>query len=200
MTELLFPAAASAGDIREIERTCDRFEAAWFEAASKGGRRPSLEDYLDRSAEQLQPALLCHLLALEWEYRLRAGDRPRVAEYEFRFPAVGSLIEEIHRDLAARARCGPPARLEKYRLEHDEPRQRVALQVLPASEMYWRKAAPARQPSLAQRVGRWGRRNPILAAAICSGAIALAAAAGWACSRLLTGQHQHGVRMEARSG
>src|SRR5262245_44769300 len=79
VTELLFPATATASDIREIERTCDRFEAAWFEVAAKGGRRPSLECFLDQSASRLQPTLLCHLLALEWEYRLRAGDRPRAA-------------------------------------------------------------------------------------------------------------------------
>jgi hypothetical protein len=83
-------------EVLQIEQVCDRFEAAW-----KAGRRPRLESYLDGVAAPLDAALLRHLVALDWEYRLLAGEKPQAADYLTRFPAVGPAIEAIGREVAA---------------------------------------------------------------------------------------------------
>ena len=65
----------SPADVRQIERTCDRFEAAW-----QAGTRPRPEEYLGTAAEPARSVLLCQLLLLDWDYRRRAGDDPGAAD------------------------------------------------------------------------------------------------------------------------
>jgi eukaryotic-like serine/threonine-protein kinase len=77
-------------DDREIDRTCDRFEAAW-----RAGLRPRIEDYLADAAAPRRIALLRELLTLELELRQRAGEQPRVAEYRQRFPDDRKTVEAV---------------------------------------------------------------------------------------------------------
>jgi tRNA A-37 threonylcarbamoyl transferase component Bud32 len=106
------PAArCSPADARLIDRTCDRFEAAW-----KAGPRPDLHDYLGAAAEPVRSALLRQLLLLDWDYRRRAGDDPRPGDYLTRFPGDTALIADVNREMAEAAAStwvgadGPPGR------------------------------------------------------------------------------------------
>jgi eukaryotic-like serine/threonine-protein kinase len=81
----------------EINRICDRFEAAW-----RGGRRPAAEDHLGEAAGPARSALLGDLLATELECRRSLGERPAVAEYRARFPDDIAAVD------AAFVRAGLP--------------------------------------------------------------------------------------------
>jgi WD40 repeat protein len=121
------PPNLSPTEAREIDQACDRFEAAW-----KSGRRPDPAEFLGPASRSVRSALLRHLLLLDWEYRLRAGDRPHTAEYAARFPGDPALIEAVAREAAApidptgpmpgwprgtTGADGPaPARLGEYRI------------------------------------------------------------------------------------
>ena len=59
-----------ASEILQIEQICDRFEAAW-----KSGQKPRPEDYLAQAPRPLHASVLRHLVALDWEYRLEAGEQ-----------------------------------------------------------------------------------------------------------------------------
>ena len=71
----------SPTEARQIDSTCDSFEAAW-----KTGDRPNPADFSKPITESARSALLRQLLLLDWEYRRRAGDDPRSADYRGRFP------------------------------------------------------------------------------------------------------------------
>ena len=58
-----------------IEPACNRFELAW-----QAGERPRLEDHLGGVPEAERPGVLCELIALDIDYRRRAGEQPRAAE------------------------------------------------------------------------------------------------------------------------
>src|SRR5690242_6327789 len=73
---------------RRLDPICDRFEDDWLE-----GRRPRLEEFLDRAPEADRPALLGELLALEMDYRLEHGEQPTAAEYCLRLPEYAGLID-----------------------------------------------------------------------------------------------------------
>ena len=71
--EILSPTLA-----RQVDRICDRFEAAW-----KAGPRPDVGEYLAAATGPVRSALLRQLLLLDWDYRRRAGDdRPGGLERE----------------------------------------------------------------------------------------------------------------------
>ena len=53
---------------RQMERICDRFEAAW-----KAGQQPRIEDYLGEMPEPERPDLFRELLGLELAYRGPGG-------------------------------------------------------------------------------------------------------------------------------
>jgi serine/threonine protein kinase len=76
-----------------IDGLCSRFEGDW-----KQGRRGVIEDFLRQGGEVPRQSLLRELLALELEYRYRAGERPALEEYLQRFPAdafvVGAVFSE----------------------------------------------------------------------------------------------------------
>ena len=87
--------ALSPAEARRIDQACSRFEEAW-----EAGRRPRPEDYLGAAAEPERSALLHQLLLLDWDFRRRAGDHPRAADYLARFPGDGALIDDVRRELA----------------------------------------------------------------------------------------------------
>jgi eukaryotic-like serine/threonine-protein kinase len=77
----------SATQAEELDRACDRFEAAW-----RAGERPRIENYLAGLAEALQSTLLGELIAVELVWRRRLGECPRTAEYRDRFPDHADAI------------------------------------------------------------------------------------------------------------
>ncbi len=74
----------------DIDRVCDRFEAEW-----KAGARPLIEAYLGPAPEAQRDGLLRELLALEVEYRLRAGERPLLADYLQCFPDRRDAVQAV---------------------------------------------------------------------------------------------------------
>ena len=141
------PSTVSSSEILQIEQVCDRFEAAW-----RAGERPRLESHLRSVATPLYARLLHHLVALDWEYRVRAGDEPQAADYVKRFPAVAAAINSIRREVAAVTDAdGQPAnRLGEYRIIrqvgrggmgvvyeaiHESLGRRVALKLMPGIDL-----------------------------------------------------------------
>jgi hypothetical protein len=82
---------------RQIDAACQRFEQAWKAAAGPDGW-PRIEDHLPGPAEAVYPALLLELVRLDLYYRRRAGEGPRPADYQARFPTLDR--ERIARALA----------------------------------------------------------------------------------------------------
>ena len=67
------PATLSVGESEEIDRLCDRFEAAW-----RSGDRPRFEDHLPVGDGPFRAALKAELIAIELEWRRRReGLQPR---------------------------------------------------------------------------------------------------------------------------
>ena len=82
------PAPLSATRAEELDRACDRFEAAW-----RAGERPRIEDYLAEAAGPSGRRCCGELLAARAaSWRRRAGERPRAEEYLARFPADAALV------------------------------------------------------------------------------------------------------------
>ncbi len=73
--------------LRELDRICDRFEAAWC-----AGLNPRIEEYLADVAEPTRPQLLQELIALEVAYRRKDGETPAWADYESRFPSDKATV------------------------------------------------------------------------------------------------------------
>jgi serine/threonine protein kinase len=88
----------SPAEARQIDQTCDRFEAVW-----KAGQRPRPEEYLVAAGEPERSAMLRQLLLLDWDYRRRAGDDPRAGDYHARFPSDLALIEDVCREMTEAA-------------------------------------------------------------------------------------------------
>jgi hypothetical protein len=78
----------SATQAEELDRACDRFEAEW-----RAGKRPKIEDHLEGIAAPLRSALLGDLLAVEFHWRQRRGERPFPAEYHDRLVARAPGVE-----------------------------------------------------------------------------------------------------------
>jgi WD40 repeat protein len=160
VSDTIRAASPTASDVRQIEQICDRFEAAW-----KADQRPELETYLRGASATVRGELLRHLVALDWEYRVLAGEAPRAADYESRFPTAAPAIEQVRREMsAAKTVAGQfPQQLGDYRVVrqvgrggmgvvyeavHEASGRRVALKLLPgidladatARERFWREA------------------------------------------------------------
>jgi serine/threonine protein kinase/thiol-disulfide isomerase/thioredoxin len=71
--------------VEQLDKICDRFEAAW-RAAQSLGQRPRIEDYLHDTPESERSTLLRVLIALEIAYRRQAGENAQAEEYRARFP------------------------------------------------------------------------------------------------------------------
>jgi serine/threonine-protein kinase len=81
----------SATLAEELDRACDRFEAAW-----KAGAEPRIEDHLANFDILDRSALLRELIGVELDWRHKRGDSVSLSEYQARFPedsrAVGSAF------------------------------------------------------------------------------------------------------------
>jgi serine/threonine protein kinase/WD40 repeat protein len=72
-----------------INEACDRFEQAW-----QAGQPPQIEDVLSDRSEPERAALLQELIALDVDYRRKAGEQPQPDDYRARFPEASlSLLE-----------------------------------------------------------------------------------------------------------
>jgi hypothetical protein len=71
---------------REVDRACDRFEAAW-----RTGIRPRIEDYLAEAPPPARPALLWELVCVEACYRRGCAESLTASEYRRRFPDLADL-------------------------------------------------------------------------------------------------------------
>jgi eukaryotic-like serine/threonine-protein kinase len=73
------PVSLSASQSEEVDRLCDRFEAAW-----RAGERRRAVDHLGESQGAFRVALYKELLAVETEWRKRCGETPRPADPDVR--------------------------------------------------------------------------------------------------------------------
>ena len=78
---------------REVNAICNRFETAW-----RRGDRPAIEDYLGSTPEPARSALLGELIELDIAYRQRAGETPRLDDYQARFPSVSLPVASLFGD------------------------------------------------------------------------------------------------------
>jgi serine/threonine protein kinase len=71
---------------QRVNEVCNRFELAW-----KAGQRPRIEDFLGDTPEPERSALLRELLALDIDYRRRAGDQPPKEESQADLAALPQM-------------------------------------------------------------------------------------------------------------
>jgi hypothetical protein len=91
------PPPLSAADLaRALDGLCDRLEAGWLV-----GRPPPLEDLLRDAPPDAYPRLLRELLAVDREYRAKAGRPLTEAEAHDRLAPLGSWAAEVVADLFA---------------------------------------------------------------------------------------------------
>lgn len=82
--------AACAGDARQHDKICDRFEAEW-----RQGHRPAIETFMNEVEAAQRGSLLRELLALDLEYRLARSERPIPAEYFEQFPMYAQDVTAV---------------------------------------------------------------------------------------------------------
>jgi serine/threonine-protein kinase len=81
---------------RALDGLCDRLEYGWL-----AGRPPAVEGLLGHAPDAARPRLLRDLLAVEREYRAKAGRPLEEAEARDRFAPLGSWAGEVVADLFA---------------------------------------------------------------------------------------------------
>ena len=81
---------------RVLDALCDRFEDGW-----QAGRPPPLEDLVRDAPEPARPRLLRDLLAVEREYRAKAGRAIGEDEARDRFAPLGPWAVEVIADVFA---------------------------------------------------------------------------------------------------
>jgi formylglycine-generating enzyme required for sulfatase activity/tRNA A-37 threonylcarbamoyl transferase component Bud32 len=112
---------------RLVDRICTEFEDAW-----RSGR-PRIEDFLASGAAAGEGALLWELIALDVEYRRRAGEQPGADDYLARFPALeASRLAEV-----VRPRRSRPSALREARVGADVNPALAAL--LEEQQACWRR-------------------------------------------------------------
>jgi serine/threonine protein kinase len=83
--------------VKEIEDSCDRFEAAW-----RAGQQVKLESFVADWSGHHRRALLARLLPIELDGRRRRREHPTLEEYHRRFPNDGPVIAEAFADTESR--------------------------------------------------------------------------------------------------
>jgi WD40 repeat protein/serine/threonine protein kinase len=90
----------------DLDKICDRFEAAW-QAAVAPDQRPRIEDYLRDTPAPVQGLLIRELIALDMAYRRRHGETPTGEDYCRRFPDLEPAF--LNDTFAAPQTAGPTA-------------------------------------------------------------------------------------------
>ena len=86
----------------EIDKVCDRFEAAW-----KNGESPDLESLLDGWEGPSRLSLFRELLSVELTHRKWQGAEPSLAEYENRFRDSRDIVQEVFAKIKAEPSAEP---------------------------------------------------------------------------------------------
>src|SRR5262245_46567041 len=82
---------------QDLDEACDRFEAAWKNAASPG-EHPRIESYLGDLPQPERSALLRQLVLLDIDYRRMHADSPLPEDYSCRFPDLpAELLSDAFR-------------------------------------------------------------------------------------------------------
>src|SRR3974390_2920531 len=71
-----------------LDHLCSGFELAWHAASGVSAGQPRIEDYLAQVTDTQRPNLLCDLILVDLYYRRRAGEQPRMEDYQARFPGL----------------------------------------------------------------------------------------------------------------
>jgi serine/threonine protein kinase/formylglycine-generating enzyme required for sulfatase activity len=100
-------ASRSLSTIRQMEEVCDDFEV---ELSS--GKRPRIEDYLQKVNESQRPSLLRQLLSLELAYLAKTKGTLDLKQYQQRFPEHAELVKLVISDEDADL----PTHLGRYRV------------------------------------------------------------------------------------
>ncbi len=100
------PPSVSLSYLEQVDEICNRYEACW-----RSGQRPEIKSYLDQAPAPVCELLLPELLALELDYRFKAGETPTLEEYQRRFPRASASVQTV---------------FERYKLGDDAPTQRSA--------------------------------------------------------------------------
>jgi hypothetical protein len=124
MSEALRTAATppSVDPRRAVDRACDRFESAW-----RAGVRPRIEEFFAAVPDAARQELLRELIALDADYRRRAGEDPRPGDYRalltepgpepvWLAAAVASTAPSIGAVGGPESTATPAARVGRYRL------------------------------------------------------------------------------------
>jgi serine/threonine-protein kinase len=82
--------AAALAEQNRIDLLCDQFESAW-----RSGGRPELDSFAEDTSVKDRSALIVELVAVDLEYRRRAGERPGLAEYADRFPEAAAELARL---------------------------------------------------------------------------------------------------------
>jgi tRNA A-37 threonylcarbamoyl transferase component Bud32/uncharacterized protein YbaR (Trm112 family) len=107
-----------------LDDLCNRFEEAWCAAGGDISRRPRIEDYLAEVAAAQRANLLSVLILIDQHYRRRAGEQPRIEDYQSRFsgldPAWLTAAIEAYRRPATAANAAPstPPTFTRLRCPH----------------------------------------------------------------------------------
>ncbi len=151
----------SATKAEELDRVCDRFEAAW-----RAGNRPVIDGYLEEVEEPLRSALLDELISLEIHWRRRRGEHPAAAEYHMRFPGhARALATALARTGARLAEAAtPPAgdSTDRNAEASDSSSTASAIHDNAGSTLTSTRDDPARVVGGAESVGREGARFRVL--------------------------------------
>jgi hypothetical protein len=79
-----------------VLQLCDEFEDAWV-----WGNRPDLAAFVERVPAARRDQVLTHLLQLEIELRVDAGETPHVDEYVVRFPKQQAIVCDVFSRIAS---------------------------------------------------------------------------------------------------
>ncbi|MDG3002442.1 serine/threonine-protein kinase [Paludisphaera mucosa] len=104
MTDAVDPSVPDPGHVAEVERICDRYEAAL-----RAGGRPRIEDELRAIEASGRDLLLKELIALDLVYRRRGGEAPAPTEYLARFPGDAWAVNAAFGGLEPRTLAEEPA-------------------------------------------------------------------------------------------
>ena len=77
--------------LKHVDEICDRYENAWND------EKPRIEDYLCGIPESERWIILRELLLLDVALHRQSNDRPKLNEYQQRFPEYAELVEVVLR-------------------------------------------------------------------------------------------------------
>jgi serine/threonine-protein kinase len=149
------PSPFASVSASKLEQIVEQFETAW-----KKGRRPAIEQYLQE--QEVEPhQLLCELVQIEFECRLKGGERVRAEDYFQRYAHLAAdqavALKLIATEFELRRRQEPGLAIEEYltrfpQYRADLPARLRGPHLMPAASPATPSAAPE---SGSRRVGQF---------------------------------------------